>query len=46
MDVLGIETEHAGKVFEGSENDISKYLNSVGYVKQHKVGHDLFFKKR
>ena len=45
MDVLGIETEHAGKRFEGSENEISKYLQNVGYAKKQKVGHDLFFIK-
>jgi len=43
MKVLGIETEHAGKVFEGSEKDISKYLQSHGFKKTRKVGHDLFF---
>lgn len=43
IDVLGIETEHAGKVFEGSEKDILNYLISVGYRKTKKVGHDLFF---
>jgi len=45
INVLGIETEHAGKVFEGSEDDISNYLDSVGYNKTKKVGHDLFFRK-
>ena len=45
MDVLGIETEHAGKAFEGSENEISSYLHAVGYMKKLKVGHDLFFMK-
>ena len=46
INVLGIETEHAGKVFEGSEEDILKYLRSVGYRKTAKVGHDDFFMKK
>ena len=45
IDVLGIETEHAGKIFEGSEDQISSYLHPVGYMKKLKVGHDLFFMK-
>ena len=45
ISVLGIETDHAGKLFEGSEDDISKYLNSVGYNKNQKLGGDLFFMK-
>ena len=44
--VLGIETEHAGKVFEGTEKDISNYLQSVGFKETHKVWHDLFFMQR
>ena len=44
--VLGIETEHAGKVFEGTEKDISNYLQSNGFNVTHKVGHDLFFMQR
>ena len=43
ISVLGVETDHAGKLFEGSEDDISKYLNSVGYKKTQKLGGDLFF---
>jgi hypothetical protein len=46
INVLGIETEHAGKVFEGSDEDILKYLRSVGYRKTAKVGHDDFFMKK
>ena len=45
INVLGVETDHAGKLFEGSEDDISKYLNSVGYNKTQKLGGDLFFMK-
>ena len=44
--VLGIETEHAGLVYEGSEEDIISYLRSVGYQTKKKVGHDLFFIKK
>ena len=44
--VLGIETEHAGKVFEGTEKDISRYLLSMGYKQARKIGHDLFFVKK
>ena len=46
INVLGIETERAGKVFEGSEEDILAYLRSVGYRKTEKIGHDLFFMKK
>ena len=46
INVLGIETEHAGKVFEGSEADIISYLDAVGYNKTHRVGHDMFFIKK
>ena len=44
--VLGIETAHAGKVFEGTEQDISRYLQSNGYRETKKVGHDSFFMKK
>ena len=44
--VLGIETAHAGKVFEGTEKDISRYLQSEGYRETKKVGHDSFFMKK
>ena len=43
ISALGVETQHAGKRFEGSEDDISHYLNSVGYKKYQKIGGDLFF---
>ena len=43
ISALGVETQHAGKLFEGSEDDISHYLNSVGYKKTKKIGGDLFF---
>ena len=43
--VLGIETENAGKRWGAwaSEDDISKYLNSVGYNKTKTIGDDIFF---
>ena len=31
INVLGIETEHAGEIFEGSEKDIIGYMKNVGY---------------
>ena len=43
ISVLGVETDHAGKLFDGSEDDISHYLNSVGYTKTQNIGGDLFF---
>ena len=46
INVLGIEIDPAGKVFEGSEEDILAYLRSVGYRKNEKIGHDLFFLKK
>ena len=45
IDILGIETEHAGKKFKESENDVASYLYSVGYKKTQKIGHDSFFMK-
>ena len=29
MDILGIEAEHAGKIFEGSKDEVSSYIPSV-----------------
>ena len=46
INVLGIEIEHAGKIFEGSEDDIISYLDTVGYNKTQRVGHDMFFLKK
>ena len=45
MNVLGIETEYAGLVFEGSEKDIRNYLHSVGYRKTKQVFGDSFYMK-
>jgi len=45
IDVLGIETKHAGEVFEGSESKIIEFLNTVGYRKTKKTGCDTFFKR-
>ena len=43
--VLGIETQHAGKVFNGTEDDIVRFLQSMEYKKTKKVEHDTFFMK-
>ncbi len=40
--ILGIETQHAGKIFEGSGEDLKQYMRNVGYRKTAKVGHDTF----
>lgn len=45
MHVLGIESEHGEIVTGPPEDDIEKYLYSVGYRYLQKLGHDLFFKK-
>ena len=45
INVIGVETKHAGTVFEGSKEDILKYLRSVGYTKTKQVVHDLFVVK-
>ena len=44
-EVLGIETRHAGKVFNGTEDDIVEFLQSMEYKKTKKVEHDTFFLK-
>jgi len=44
--VLGIETEHAGKVFNGTKRDISSFLQSAGFKETRKIGHDSFFVKK
>ena len=41
-----METEHAGKLFEGTEKDISNYLQSMGFKVTKKVGQNLFFMQR
>ena len=32
IEVLTVETEHAGEVFPGSREDIRQYLEDKGYV--------------
>ena len=44
--LLGIEVLHAGQVFDGDEDDISKLLDANGYKYVDKAGHDKFFLKR
>lgn len=43
ISILGVETEHAGTVFSGKEEDIVDYMSKAGYRKTHKLGHDMFF---
>lgn len=40
-----METEHAGQMLEGSEEDIIQYMTNAGYIKTARVGHDTFFIK-
>ena len=46
INVIGVETEIAGEVFEGSEDDMISYLNRYGYEKRNRVGHDMFLIKK
>lgn len=43
ISVVGVEVEHAGKVFDGREADISKLLIGNGYQFREKAGHDSFY---
>ena len=43
ISVVGVEVEHAGKVFDGGEADISKLLIGNGYQFREKAGHDSFY---
>ena len=43
INVLGVEVEHAGKIFNGTENDIFNLLNSHGYQYVAKTKLDKFF---
>ena len=38
IEVMTIETNHAGKLFPGSKQDIRNYLADKGYVYVHTVG--------
>ena len=43
--MFGVELEHAGKIFEGTENDIINLLRSNGYQYVAKTKMDKFFMK-
>jgi hypothetical protein len=43
--LFGIETAHAGKIFDGTEKDISNILYSNGYEYVARSKLDKFFKK-
>ena len=38
IEVLTVETEHAGVVFPGSKRDIRQYLADTGYVHVYSLG--------
>ena len=40
IEVMTIETNHAGEVFPGSKQEIRDYLEDKGYVYAHTVGKD------
>ena len=44
--LFGIETEHAGKIFDGTEKDIVNILNENGYQYCAKTRLDKFFMKQ
>ena len=45
ISLVGVEVQHAGKVFDGHETDISQLLIGHGYEFRQKAGHDSFFAK-
>lgn len=45
IELLGVEVEHAGKIFNGSEQDIFELLYKNGYKYRAKTKLDKFFKK-
>ena len=44
--LFGIETAHAGKIFDGSEKDIVKLLETNGYEYVGRTRLDKFFQKQ
>ena len=42
IEVITVETNHAGEVFAGTRYDIKEYLEDNGYVLVHTVGGDIF----
>merc|ERR1719273_179357 len=45
INLIGLEVEHAGKIFEGSVTDIKKLLKDNGYQYVAKTRFDKFFMK-
>ena len=45
INLIGLEVEHAGKIFGGSETDIRQLLNDNGYQYVAKTQFDNFFMK-
>ena len=43
--MIGVEVEHAGKIFDGTENDIMNLLQLNGYQYVAKTNLDKFFMK-
>ena len=46
INLFGIETAHAGKIFDGSENDIMELLKKNGYDYIARTKLDKFFQKQ
>ena len=46
INLFGIETAHAGKIFDGSENDIMELLKMNGYDYIARTKLDKFFQKQ
>ena len=46
INLFGIETAHAGKIFDGSENDIMELLKKKGYDYIARTKLDKFFQKQ
>ena len=46
INLFGIETAHAGKIFDGSENDIMELLKKNGYDYIARTRLDKFFQKQ
>ena len=38
IEVLSVETEDTGEVFEGTKDDVKEYLEQEGYVFVHRIG--------
>ena len=45
IQLFGIETAHAGKIFNGTAKDISQLLHNNGYRYAANTTYDTFFKK-